>query len=83
MILEWEMPAPPPEFVLSVIDYDGREWLREDHDGVRWSSHGGLQWRSWIWLLTQRSPLTAGKLAEQPADRSSQSNTEDREAAQA
>ncbi len=57
------MPEPPPEHVLSVVDDDGLEWHREDHTGLHWNYHGGLQWRSWVWLLAHRGPLTAGKMA--------------------
>lgn len=62
-ILQWTMPEPPPWYVLTVVDDDGLEWHREDDTGLHWNYRGGLDWRSWTWLLAQRGPLTAGKLA--------------------
>lgn len=57
--LSWRMPPPPPDYVLSVRDSDGREWTRTDL-GL-WSD--GWNNKSWDWLLYHGGEITADELA--------------------
>jgi hypothetical protein len=57
----WRIPAPPPDYVLSVLDVDGVEWFVDGR--TRLWSDGNSEPTSWDWLLWNRGPLTAGRMA--------------------
>jgi hypothetical protein len=59
--MKWGLPAPPPRYVVSVRDADGHEWERADEAGMSWRCGSVVQ--TWDWLIYNRGPLTAERLA--------------------
>lgn len=59
--MTWAMPDPPPAYVISVRDGDGREWRRYGNAGTLWARGDRIE--SWDWLIYNRGPLTEGQVA--------------------
>jgi hypothetical protein len=61
--MTWEMPAPPPAHVLTVVDDYGVELRRCGPSGLFWRDYGDEPDMSWNHVVYHRGPITAGELA--------------------